>query len=94
MYRIPGLAFFLLRAQLEPPSRRRRLRRFADRVVDPSNAVIVDATVVAVNADTNTARQPSTDVVGQYVLTNLPPGPYRVEGFDVVDDGSLREEWR
>jgi hypothetical protein len=51
----------------------------AGRVFDPSHAVIVDATVVAVNADTNGARQTNTDTAGEYVLTNLPPGPYRIE---------------
>src|SRR5262249_32268744 len=49
------------------------------RVTDSSKAVIVDATVAAVRADTNTRRETATNASGDYFLTNLPPGRYRIE---------------
>src|SRR6476469_9327487 len=51
----------------------------AGSVVDPSQAVITDAAVAAINADTNTRHASLTNNSGEYRLTNLPPGVYRME---------------
>jgi hypothetical protein len=49
------------------------------RVTDPSHAVIADAKVAAINAGTNIRYEGATNDSGQYYLTNLPPGIYRIE---------------
>jgi Carboxypeptidase regulatory-like domain/TonB dependent receptor len=49
------------------------------RVTDPSKALVVDAEVAAINAGTNFRFEGKTNGSGEYYLTNLPPGSYRVE---------------
>src|ERR1700690_2345421 len=49
------------------------------RVTDPSKALIVGAKVAAVNAGTNFRCEAVTSGSGEYYLTNLPPGSYRIE---------------
>src|SRR5262245_52077862 len=49
------------------------------RITDPSKAVIVDAKIAAISADTNLRYETTTNGSGQYYLANLPPGPYRLE---------------
>jgi hypothetical protein len=49
------------------------------RVTDPSKAVISDAKVTAINADTNVHYDGATNNSGEYYLTNLPPGSYHIE---------------
>ncbi len=49
------------------------------RVNDPSRAVIVDAKVAAISASTNFRYETATNDSGEYYLTNLPPGNYRIE---------------
>jgi Carboxypeptidase regulatory-like domain/TonB dependent receptor-like, beta-barrel len=49
------------------------------RITDPSKAVIVDAKVAAINADTNVRYETMSNDSGQYYLANLPPGPCRLE---------------
>jgi hypothetical protein len=51
----------------------------AGRVTDPSKALIVDAKVVAISMATNFHYVASTNDSGEYYLTNLPPGLYRVQ---------------
>ena len=51
----------------------------AGRVTDPSKAVIVGAKVAATNAGTNFRYESTTNGSGDYYLTNLPPGGYRLE---------------
>jgi hypothetical protein len=51
----------------------------AGRVTDPSKALIVGAKVAAVNAGTNVRSEGATNGSGEYYLTNLPPGSYRIE---------------
>ena len=50
-----------------------------DRAIDPSKAVIADAKVAAINVGTNVHYEGATNASGEYYLTNLPPGSYRVE---------------
>src|ERR1700685_296574 len=51
----------------------------AGRVTDPSKAVIADAKVAGINTGTNVRYEGATDGSGEYYLTNLPPGGYRIE---------------
>jgi len=48
-------------------------------VTDISKAAIVDAKIAAVSAGTNLRYGTTTNATGEYYLTNLPPGPYRLE---------------
>jgi carboxypeptidase family protein len=49
------------------------------RVTDESGAVLPGVTVTATQTDTAFARSVVTDASGNYVITNLPTGPYRLE---------------
>jgi len=51
----------------------------AGRVTDQSGGVIVGATLAAIGAETNLRHATTTNDVGEYVLPNVPPGPYRIE---------------
>jgi hypothetical protein len=51
----------------------------AGRVTDPSKAVNADAKVAAINAGTNVRNEGASNDSGDYYLTNLPPGSYRIE---------------
>jgi hypothetical protein len=48
-------------------------------VHDPTGASIPDATVKAIQTDTGFSRSTITSSDGEYVLANLPVGPYRLE---------------
>lgn len=49
------------------------------RVTDPSKARIVDAKVVAMSAETSVGYKTISNDSGDYYLSNLPPGLYRLE---------------
>jgi hypothetical protein len=49
------------------------------RVTDPSKALIVEAKVTAVRANVNIRFETTTNGSGEYYLTNLAPGSYRIE---------------
>ncbi|MBM3818268.1 MAG: TonB-dependent receptor [Acidimicrobiia bacterium] len=49
------------------------------RVTDESGAVLPGVTVTATQTDIGTTRTVVTDGNGQWVMTNLPTGPYRLE---------------
>src|SRR4029077_20445757 len=49
------------------------------RVTDPSKALIADAKITAINTATNFRYETTTNTSGEYYLTNLPPGLYRLE---------------
>ena len=49
------------------------------RVTDPSQALIVGATVSVISVDTNFRHETTTNGSGEYYLTNLPPGSYHIE---------------
>ena len=51
----------------------------AGRITDPANALIVDAKVAAICADTNRRYEDVTNGSGEYHLANLPPASYRIE---------------
>jgi Carboxypeptidase regulatory-like domain/TonB dependent receptor/TonB-dependent Receptor Plug Domain len=48
-------------------------------VLDPSGRVIVGAEIVIVNDTTGVQYDGKTNTEGIYVVTNLPPGPYRLQ---------------
>src|SRR4249920_956266 len=49
------------------------------RVTDQSGAVLPGVTVTVTQTGTGLARSTVTDDTGSWVITNLPPGPYRLE---------------
>ena len=49
------------------------------RVTDPSKALIVGASVAAFSSGTSFRYEAVTNASGEYYLTNLPPGSYRLE---------------
>lgn len=49
-------------------------------VKDESGAAVPGATITAVEVRTNISRATVSNDTGNYILTNLPPGLYRVEG--------------
>ena len=50
-------------------------------VRDDTGAVIPDVQVTATQTDTDTKRTVTSDAAGNYILTNLPLGPYRLEAM-------------
>ena len=48
-------------------------------ITDPVKAVVVKANVVAINLGTNVRYETTTNAEGEYYLTNVPPGLYRIE---------------
>jgi hypothetical protein len=58
------------------------------RVTDPQKAIIVDAKVTAINVGTNVPYEATSNKSGDYYVTGLPPGSYRIEvekaGFKTV----------
>jgi ligand-binding sensor domain-containing protein/signal transduction histidine kinase len=80
MYRVPAVLLVLL-LSLYPCALRAQTTNasITGRVTDPSKATIADAKVVAVNLGTNFRYETPTNGAGEYTLTNLPPGTYRIE---------------
>src|SRR4030095_11681914 len=53
--------------------------QLSGRVTDQSNAVLPGVEITATQTDTGIARKTITDETGNYLLPNLPLGPYRLE---------------
>ncbi|HEY1403965.1 MAG TPA: carboxypeptidase-like regulatory domain-containing protein, partial [Pyrinomonadaceae bacterium] len=49
------------------------------RIIDPQGAVIPGATVNLISQATNETRTVTSDEEGEYAVSSLLPGPYRVE---------------
>src|SRR5689334_22799229 len=49
------------------------------RITDPRKAVIPAASVTIINTGTGIHYQGLTNETGEYYVTNLPPGRYRIE---------------
>src|SRR5215813_1570444 len=48
-------------------------------ITDQARALIVDAKISAISAGTNLVYETTSNSLGQYYLTNLPPDSYRIE---------------
>jgi hypothetical protein len=63
------------------------------RITDPKKAVIAAATVTVINTGTGIHYQGVTNETGEYYVTDLPPGRYRIEveklGFKAVIQSGL-----
>ena len=53
--------------------------QLSGRVTDESGAVLPGVSVTVTQTDTGFTRSDVTDGDGAYVMSNLPPGPYRLE---------------
>ena len=71
-----GAVLFLLTGA---PASAQATAQLNGRVTDESGAVLPGVTVTAIQTDTTFARSVVTDATGNYVMTNLPTGPYRLE---------------
>ena len=49
------------------------------RIMDPSKAAVADVKIAAIRNDTNVRYETTSNISGDYYLTNLPPGTYRLE---------------
>lgn len=62
-------------------------------VDDPAKAAIPGVSITAINTETGESKQVLTNSSGQYVLSALLPGPYRIEvdkqGFKGIIEGGL-----
>src|SRR5215471_19920790 len=76
MLRLSCLLLFLFTAFLRAQSTSASI---TGRIIDPSQALIADAKIAAVSEGTNIRYETTTNHSGEYYLTNLPPGPYRIE---------------
>lgn len=52
--------------------------RLEGRIIDQSEAIIADVTVLAVNQSTGVSLQATSNDSGRYIFANLPPGTYTV----------------
>jgi len=76
--RVAALVFILL-TSFTPGVAQSTNASLSGRITDPANALIVDAKVAAISADTNVRYEDVTNGSGEYHLANLPPNSYRVE---------------
>jgi hypothetical protein len=53
--------------------------QLSGKVTDTSNAVLPGVTITVTQADTGAVRTAVTDADGSYLVSNLSPGPYRLE---------------
>lgn len=82
---VPFMVVFLVAAPLLAQSPNGMINGI---VLDPTNRVIADADVFAINDLTGMKYSRRTSQDGVYVITNLPPGPYRLQiskpGFKTI----------
>ena len=79
MRRVPALLLLFLYSYPAVLRAQSTNASITGRVTDPSKAVIVDAKVAGINTGTNARYEGATNDSGEYYLTNLPPGSYRIE---------------
>src|SRR5258707_15253785 len=78
--RVPALAACLLLVFSSSGLRAQSTNgSLSGRIADPSKAVIDDAKISSINTATNFRYQATPTASGEYYLTNLPPGLYRLE---------------
>jgi Carboxypeptidase regulatory-like domain/TonB dependent receptor len=79
MRRVAALTFVFLAAFASVLRAQSTNASLTGRITDPSKAAIVDAEVVVIGAETNVRYETKSNGSGEYYLTNLAPGPYRIE---------------
>ena len=79
MRRVPTLVFIFLASLTSALQAQSTSANLTCRITDPSKAVIADAKIAAISADTNVRYETLTNVSGEYYLANLQPGSYRIE---------------
>jgi hypothetical protein len=79
MRRAPALVLFFLISYSPILHAQSTNASLTGRVTDPAKALISDAKVAVINTATNFHYDTTTNASGEYYLTNLPPGLYRVE---------------
>jgi Carboxypeptidase regulatory-like domain/TonB dependent receptor-like, beta-barrel len=79
MRRVSALTFLFLAAFASILRAQSTNASLTGRITDPSKALIVDAKIAAMSADTNLRYETATNGSGEYYLANVPPGPYRIE---------------
>src|SRR6266849_8660456 len=78
--RVPALAACLLLACSSSGLRAQSTNAsLTGRIIDPSKAAVADVKIAAIRNDTNVRYETTSNISGDYYLTNLPPGPYRLE---------------
>ena len=55
--------------------------QIAGAVTDPSGSVVPSVEITAIQADTGAKRTATSEANGNFILTNLPLGPYRLEAM-------------
>jgi len=78
VHRVAALVFILLTSFILGQAQSTNAS-LAGRITDPVNALIVNAKVAAISADTNIRYENLTNDSGEYHLVNLPPNLYRLE---------------
>src|SRR6185369_13059562 len=79
MGRVPALTFFLLASSIPILGAQSTSASLTGRITDPSRALVPDAKVTAISANTNVHYETTANGTGAYHLTNLPPGIYNIE---------------
>jgi hypothetical protein len=79
MRTVPALVLLFLISYSPAPRAQSTNASITGRVKDPSKALVADAKMVAINTNTNFHYESATNNSGEYYLTNLPPGVYRLE---------------
>src|SRR5260370_11481815 len=60
------------------PAPAQRLAYLSGRILDPSEAAVTDAAITVVNDETGVRHTAQTQPDGEYVVSSLPPGIYKV----------------
>src|SRR2546425_9080079 len=79
MRRVPTLVFIFLVSLTSALQAQSTSANLTGRITDPSKAVIADAKIAAISADTNVRYETLTNVSGEYYQANLQPSSYRIE---------------
>src|SRR5262245_45993398 len=77
--KICGGTLVLLVLWALPASGQISTAQLSGKVTDTSNAVLPGATVTVTQTDTGAVRSVVSDADGSYLVSNLSPGPYRLE---------------
>ena len=78
-WKICGCSFVLVLLLALPASAQISTAQLNGRVTDTSSAVLPGATVTVTQTDTGAVRTVVTDADGSFLVSNLSPGPYRLE---------------